>query len=85
MQSQDTMMSVGSVGAMTVPRISLCDFADEELVEVAKRLKQPWRLTVCRWMRAVLLAQDDTENNPKLIGEVEVHKGRFHASNVHDK
>jgi hypothetical protein len=82
-QSQDTMMSVVSVGAMPVPRISLCDFADEELVEVAKRF--PGLLAVNRWTRAVLLAQNGTENNPKLIGEVEVHKGRFHASNVHNK
>ena len=47
-QSQDTMMSVGSVGAMPVPRISLCDFADEEFVAVLERSEEPWRWAVCK-------------------------------------
>ncbi len=83
MQSQDTMMSVGSVGAMPVPRISLCDFADEELLALLERMDAPWLLNVCRSIRNIQRAQDGTENNPKLTGEIEVHKGRFHA-NRHD-
>ncbi len=58
----------------------LCAVADEILLALLKHMPAPWRLAVCKSLRAFLRAQDGTHNNPKLTAYVKVNAQRYLAS-----
>jgi len=77
--------TVQSLDTMSVQRVPLFSVADEILLALLKHMPEPWRLAVCKSLRAFLCAQDGTHNNPKLTARVKVNGAAYLSSNVHGK